>query len=211
MAGYLCKYVGTYRVLAEYDRGTNDWVRDEFGNYDESFDDFYIPLKNNYGRILHYDEDILIIHIIGGRKAQDVLRQIKEDNHVKNLISSGLALKIIELDGEILIYIKEENLSKYTKYINPSTYGAKIKPFDSKNLPKPNKVPRGELKKFEQLKQQVGSKGAYRWANLTRQFIFTNCHIGIKELRQTGLNFCNFIYQNNLWEKYLTFLSKNIK
>ncbi len=205
MTGYLCKYVGTYRVLAEYDRGTNDWVRDE------SFDDFYIPLKNNYGRIMHYDNDILIIYINGGRKAQDVMRQVKQDNHVKNLVSSGLALKIIELDGELLIYIKEENLPLYIPYINPSTYGAKIKPFDSKNLPQSNKVPRGELKKFEKVKQQVGAKGGYKWANITRQFIFSNCNITLQDLRKSGLNFCNFIYQNNLWEKYLSFLNKNIK
>ena len=211
MSGYLCKYVGTYRVLAEYDRGTNDWVRDEFGNYDESFDDFYIPLKNNYGIIEHYDGDILIIYIIGGRKSQDVLRQVKQDNYVRNLVSSGLALKIIELDGEVIIYIKEEKLPLFIPYINPSTYGAKIKPFDSKNLPKPNKVPRSELKIFEQLKKEVGAKGGYKWANLTRQFIFANCKITLQDLRATGLNFVNFIYQNNLWEKYLGYLKKNIK
>lgn len=211
MNDYLCKYVGTYRVLAEYDHETNDWVRDEFGNYDENFSDFYIPLKNNYGRILYYDNDILIIHIIGGRKAQDVLRQVKKDNHVKSLVSSGIALKIIELDGEMLIYIHEKDLPLYSPYINPSSYGAKIKPFDSKNLPSQNKVPRNELKKFEQLKKQVGTKGRYKWSNITRQFILTNCHITANELRESGLNFCNFIYQKKLWDKYLGFLSKNIK
>ena len=211
MGGYLSKYVNTYRVLAEYDHETNDWVRDEFGDYDENFDDFYIPLKNNYGKIMHYDEDILIIHLIGGKKSQDVLRKVKEDSRAKSLITSGLALKIIELDGEVLIYIKEKDLPRYAPYINPSTYGAKIKPFDSKNLPKPNKVPRGELKKFEELKKKVGSKGGYRWATLTRKFILSNAKISLQELKETGLNFCNFIYQNNLWEKYLIFLSKNAK
>ena len=208
MGGYLCKYVGTYRVLAEYDRGTNDWVRDEFGKLDSSFDDFFIPLKNGYGRIVHYDKDILMVYIVGGRKAQDVLRQVKEDNHLKDLVSGGLATKIIELDGEIVIYIHEKDLPKYLPYINPSTYGAKIKPFDSKNLPKPNKIPRNELKVLEELRQKVSANGGYKWANLTRKFIFSNFKIDYIKLRKTGLNYCNFIYQNGMWEKYLEFLRK---
>ena len=37
MENMIRNFVGKYRVLAEYDKGTNDWIRDEFGNIDERF------------------------------------------------------------------------------------------------------------------------------------------------------------------------------
>ena len=39
------KFKGTYRVLAELDEVTNDFVRDDKGNIDESFSDFYIKCQ----------------------------------------------------------------------------------------------------------------------------------------------------------------------
>ena len=40
MDNYLRRYVGTYRVKADYDLDTNDYPRDIDGNLDDSFGDF---------------------------------------------------------------------------------------------------------------------------------------------------------------------------
>ena len=42
MYRYLEKFIGTYRVMAEYDLQTNDFPRDEEGNIDKSFEDLYM-------------------------------------------------------------------------------------------------------------------------------------------------------------------------
>jgi hypothetical protein len=49
IGGYITKYVGTYRVLAEYDKATNDWVRDEYGNLADSFEDYYVNFVDSDG------------------------------------------------------------------------------------------------------------------------------------------------------------------
>ena len=56
MARYLQRYVGTYRVLAEYDKATNDFPRIpegcNEGMLDPSFDDIFIPCRAK-GKIYH--------------------------------------------------------------------------------------------------------------------------------------------------------------
>lgn len=204
MSNFLEKYVGKYRVMAEYDRQTNDWIRDEYGNYSKEFNDFYIPLQRKYGKILYYDKDILIIDIESVRKGLDILRKMENDiPNFKKMIQ-----KKVETDEEILIYIKDKDLEIFVPYINPSYYGAKIEPFDTKNLPKMVKIPKSQLKKVNLLQQEVGQKGGYKWADLTRQFILNNLNMNAKQIKDSKMSYYGIIYENKLWEKYLDFLQK---
>ena len=62
MYSYLEKFIGTYRVMAEYDLQTNDFPRDEEGNIDKSFEDLYIPCSRGKSVIKHtYDDEVLVI------------------------------------------------------------------------------------------------------------------------------------------------------
>lgn len=64
MANYLFKkYKGQFRVKANYDLSTNDFPRDELGNIDSSFDDFYIPCASG-GKIRHYGQNVLFYFCI---------------------------------------------------------------------------------------------------------------------------------------------------
>lgn len=204
MSNFLEKYVGKYRVMAEYDKQTNDWIRDEFGNYSKEFDDFYIPLQRKYGKILHFDKDILIIDIESVRKGLEVLRTM--ESNVPNF--KKLIQKKVETDAEIMIYIKDKDLQTFVPYINPSYYGAKIEPFDNKNLPNAVKIPKTQLKKVNALQQEVGKNGGYRWADLTRKFIFDNLKLDNATMKKTQMNYYGIIYSNGLWGKYLEFLQK---
>lgn len=208
MSSFLENYVGKYRVIAEYDKATNDFVRDEFGNYTKDFDDFYIPLQRNYGKILHYDKDILIIYL-SLRKGRDVICQIKKNLKIKDLVKSKLALKIIETDEEVMIYIKDKHLADFVGYIKPSSYGANIDPFDSRNLPKTVKIPNLQRKKFKMLQKEVGEKGSYNWQKLTRQFIKDKLKMSSKDIQRCGYSYCDLIYSKNFWDDYKKFLIKN--
>ena len=57
MYRYLEKFIGTYRVMAEYDLQTNDFPRDEEGNIDKSFEDLYIPCSRGKSVIKHTYDD----------------------------------------------------------------------------------------------------------------------------------------------------------
>lgn len=204
MSNFLEKYVGKFRVMAEFDKQTNDWVRDEFGNYSKDFNDFYIPLQRKYGKVLYFDKDILIIDIESVRKGLEVLRTMEAN--IPNF--KKLIFKKIETDSEILIYIKDKDFQIFIPYIKPSFYGSQIEPFDSRNLPNAVKIPKTQLKKVNALQQEVGKNGNYRWADLTRNFIFDNLKFDNQTMKKSGMNYYGIIYSNGLWEKYLEFLQK---
>ena len=62
MYRYLLKYVGTYRVLAEYDVELKDFPRDETGTIDPSFEDLYIPCRRGVIKHSYKDKDILVLY-----------------------------------------------------------------------------------------------------------------------------------------------------
>lgn len=132
----LKKYVGRFRVLAEYDRETNDWIRDEFGNIDDSFDDFYIPFKNKHGRIEDFDDETLIINIWDLVEAKDIIERMKRDYHTNNLVKKGVVKKLVKTDAEILIYIDDSKLDNFLKYFELEKKGKSVEPFSKKNLEK---------------------------------------------------------------------------
>lgn len=136
MSDFVAKYVGTYRVLAEYDRSTNDWVKDEFGNIEESFGDFYIPFKNKNGRVECYDKDVVIFNIWNLSFAKEIIETLKKNFHTRDLVKKGVFEKFIKTDGEYLIYIKEDKMNVLLDFVKLETVGKNIDPFDKRNLPK---------------------------------------------------------------------------
>lgn len=200
------KYVGTYSVLAEYDRETNDFVRDEFGNLHSEFEDYYIPLENNKGKILYYDKGILILNITNDDVLYRQLKAIQKKNPVKGIKDCDLSG-----NGEWLIHINEKDLSKYLGFIKPKTSFKSRDPFDTKNLPVQYTMPKKDLAKASEIFSKVNSKGNYNFANLSRKFIKNTCGVDSDNFKKSGLTFCGFIHKLGKWEEFLLFLQKNTK
>lgn len=122
---YLEKYVGTYRVIADYDLATLDFPRDKSGNIDESFDDLYISCSK--GRI-YYNETpgYLTWYCPKLSTGKSVLRKCEK---------ALTDYKFIETDSEVMIDFKESELSIFVKFVTPQTKGKWISPFSKKNLP----------------------------------------------------------------------------
>lgn len=153
MAGYLRKYVGTYRVKAEYDMSTNDWPRLENGTLDPSFDDYYIDCSNNI-KIKHGVGSVLSCYIPTRQRGMNILKQIYKDNiseklpqedkktqkYLENLCSELVKKGILEsaevLDYEVYFEFKATMIDYIAKLVGAKTYGASINPLSSKNLPK---------------------------------------------------------------------------
>lgn len=81
MSGYLKKFVGKYRIIADYDLRTNDFIKDSNGsttNVDLDFDDFYIDCKNNI-RIRHGYLSTMSCYIPSVQRGLDAVRKIFVD------------------------------------------------------------------------------------------------------------------------------------
>ena len=166
MARYMQKYVGTYRVLAEYNRATNDFPRLSDGTLDPSFDDLYIPCASK-SRIYHVGGRVLEAYIPSIGRGRNILKSLYESyigsiesctSTVKSinkdtneevertvydyekiydeLVKSGILISIVENSEEVLFKFSAVNIDKIAIVMKARTSGASISPFSSKNLPK---------------------------------------------------------------------------
>lgn len=176
MAGYLRKYVGTYRVKAEYDLETNDYPRLENGNLDPSFDDYYIDCKNNI-KIKHGTGNILSCYIPSKSRGMNILRQIYKDNisgklpsegpktqkYLENLCETLVAKEILAsaevLDYEVYFEFKATMIDYIATLVGAKTYGASINPMSSKNLPKTKyEIPEEDVKLYKDAIKDLPTK-----------------------------------------------------
>ena len=162
---YLKKYIGTYRVKADYDLNTNDFPRLIDGILDPTFDDLYIDCKNNI-KIRHGVGNVLSCYIPSKGKGINILRQIYQDNISNNLpkekdsyceklceelVNKNILVSAEILDGEAYFEFKADMIDYIAKLVGAKTSGASISPFSSKNLPKePYKIPEKDLKLYKE-------------------------------------------------------------
>ena len=170
MAGYLQrKYVGTYRVKAEYDLSTNDYPRIEGVGLDPSFDDLYIDCANKI-KIKHGTGSTLSCYIPSKQRGMNVLRKIHEDkisktlptektvdqkkyleNLCKALVDKGVLVSAEVLDYEVYFEFSADMVDYIAKLVGAKTYGSSISPFSPKNLPKtPYKIPEKDMKLYRE-------------------------------------------------------------
>lgn len=169
MAGYLRKYVGQYRVKAEYDIATKDFPRLDDGKLDPSFDDLYIDCANKI-QIKHHGGNILFCYIPSKGRGMNVLRKIYKDkisktlptekttdekkyleNLCKALIKNEVLVSAEVLDEEVVFEFKADMIDYIAKLVRAKTNGANISPFSSKNLPRePYKIPDKDMKLYKE-------------------------------------------------------------
>ena len=198
MAGYLYKkYKGFYRVKADFDLSTNDFPRDEQGNIEPSFDDYYIPCANG-AKIRHYEQNILLYYCPSIGRFRNILKQIYEDKvesldkHKTIKKSEFLDKEIISynydsifkelLDKQILIYIEEYDNEGEFRFktdlmdciaglVKARTSGANISPFSIKNLPSAKyNIPEEDLIKYRKIIEVLEKKEMYLLSQWVKNF-----------------------------------------
>ena len=168
MAGYLRKYVGQYRVKAEYDIATKDFPRLDDGTLDPSFDDLYIDCANNI-QIKHHGGSVLFCYIPSKGRGMNVLRKIYRDkvhktlpkentsdgkkyleNLCKTLVDKEILVSAEIFDWEAAFEFKADMIDYIAKLVGAKTNGSKISPFSTKNLPRePYKIPEKDMKLYK--------------------------------------------------------------
>ncbi len=206
MSRYLQKYVGTYRVKAEYDQSTNDFIRDEYGNIDQSFDDLYIPCKGN-GRIVYLGKGMLQYYCTSKRKVKNIIKAISEFPDLYHQISG-----ITYTDEEGVFVFNSQVLEDLALFISPKTSGAGISPFSSKNLPKKSyRIPKNDSEKYKAIISSKYSETPLIVAQLTKKFvknIMINGERGEVIRKKMCLGNKEFIHKIGKWNEYLDFLNR---
>ena len=162
MSDYLYNhYKGKYRVLADYDLDTNDFPRDEQGNIDSNFNDFYIPGRK-YVQIRHAGRDNLGCYVFSIGVGRNILTDIYEKESTKKppkkleplceaMVREDIITDYTIYDGEILFIFTAAHLDDWAKIFKLKTSGAKISPLSIKNLPKSDyEIDEADLKKYEE-------------------------------------------------------------
>lgn len=229
MAHYLMKYKDKYRVVAHYDRNTNDYPRLENGSIDPSFADLYIKCKDgNY--IYHYGHSTLVAVYLSVKKGHNAIKALYENNIgtltetviwqdiYKELEENDILFDVEETDEEFFFKFKDKNFDAIAQVIKPSTFGAGISPFSTKNLPKTKyTIPDEHMEEYKRIVSIVDREDMALLAQATRKFIdnistkkWTSQDIKA-DMKKQGLNGRNYFHANGYWSQYLDFLKRYIQ
>lgn len=229
MAHYLMKYKDKYRVVAQYDKNTNDYPRLLDGSIDPSFSDLYIKCKNgNY--IYHFGHSTLVAVYLSIGKGRNAIRAIYEKtignlpeiiiwaDIYKELEEKEVLFDVEETDEEFFFKFKDKNFDVIAEVIQPSTFGAGISPYSTKNLPKTKyTIPEADMEEYRKTTSVVDKENMALLAQATRKFID---HISTKNLtsqdikadmKKQGLSGRNYFHANGYWSQYLDFIKTYIQ
>lgn len=224
MSDYLFShYKGKYRVLADYDLETNDFPRDDQGNIDSDFNDFYIPGKKGV-QIRHAGRDKLGCYVFSIGIGRNILSDIyimetnktppkKLETLADAMIKENIIEEITIYDGEILFIFKANHIDDWAKIFKLKTNGAKISPLSTKNLPKSDyKIDEKDEKRYNDItstltKEQRMSVPRRAIANITNKLSKKDK----KEMKQLNMKPKQYIHYKGLWDKLLKELEKEMK
>lgn len=210
MYRYLEKFIGTYRVMAEYDLQTNDFPRDEEGNIDKSFEDLYIPCSRGKSVIKHtYDDEVLVICFYDkSSTAKNVFNELK--CKYKNIY-----LEYDDCGTDALIYFKSEDIDKIATIVKPKTSGSSIKWSSTKNLPKVEyTIPSKDLNQFKKITEKLDRTQKMHFSKTVNSEFLKQISIGFdakEEQKKSRLGAKEYIHSINKWGDYIEFIKDRIK
>lgn len=227
------KYKGQYRVKPHLDQSTNDFPRNDDGSIDSSYDDIYIKCANG-SQIYHFGHSTLVAYIPSIGRAHNIiisiakeLKLISEDTESRDyeilyskLNDAGTIFDIHEYDSEVEFKFNAKNMDLVAKYLKPQTMGADISPFSTKNLPKKNyEIPSENIKEYREIIDSIPEGNKLLISILTKRFMSQMMEkdtklyreINIKaDMKKRMLKGKEYIHSMGYWDKYLSYLRKNI-
>lgn len=211
-------YKNKYRVRPKLDRITKDFPRDENGDIDQSFQDFYIKCKNDF-ELTYYDQNILEIYNENPIKGNNLLRQLyidkispdlpkSFDNIVKRLQSQSLIIDTFYTSSDFICRINSDLLDTFAVYLKPETRGSSIAPLSNKNLPKDIYViPDKDLEEYQDIIDGLDMHPLEKARLLkTINEQYKNNQGFSDKLKQSKLPFKEYLHREGYWKKYLKYL-----
>lgn len=205
MSRYLIdKFGGTYRVLCPIDKNTNDYPREINGSYADS--DLYIKCANK----------VQIFHL-GGTTLQAYIPSVGRGRNMIRAIDPSLIFDIEETDVEVMFKFKATDMDKLVPYLKPSTFGAGISPYSSKNRPKTAyNIPDEDLDAYTEIVAQIPPENRLAIGHMTHAFFQAKykskkAYATFKQdFKTSGMKNKEYIHSRGLWTDYIKYLRKEL-
>lgn len=224
MSDYLYShYKGKYRVLADYDLETNDFPRDENGNIDSDFNDFYISGRK-YVQIRHAGRDNLGCYVFSIGVGRHILTDIyeletskKAPKKLESLCEAMIKENIIQdytvYDGELLFTFKATHLEDWDKIFKLKTSGAKISPLSVKNLPKSDyEISEEDSKRYDDAVASLDRAQKMQIAKKVFNKLIGKLSKAKKtEMRKLGMKPKQYLHYIGSWDKVISEVEKEIE
>lgn len=217
------KYKGCYRLIANIDKATNDYPRDEYGNIDT--DDIYIKCTHG-SQIYHYGHSTLVAYIPSLGRGHNILRamanellnieeKIPYEELYNALEEEGTIKNIKENDSEIEFCFNNNRIEFVAKYLKPLTAGANISPFSVRNLPKTRYIiPDEDLVAYKNIVSKKYSEQFLTLKHMTDMFLKSlvskkSSWNDIKsDMKMKGLKGKEYIHSIGKFNEYLLYLKE---
>lgn len=221
MSNYILKLKGKYRLLAELDQNTNDFVR----NPDGSIDDTDVYISCQFGnRIMTYGH-------IDNKKAVWLMAYIpslgRGHNIIKALKEKGVEyIDYRESDEEVEFKFKAKDVDVVAELMKAKTSGADISPFSTRNLPKSDvEIPTEKIALYKEITSVIPKGDLLFIHKATTSFLDEILQKGLRkstknkkfDYKSDMRSLCmsrqvkEYIYIKNYWEEYLKYLKKEIE
>lgn len=192
-----------YRIYAKYDLGTCDYIRDDTGMINSTFDDYYLVSGGvNKDEVHHSYDDVFVLYIWSLKRGNRILEELKK--------IKGLVLEYEKTDAEVMISFKAENIDIIHEHIKLRTNGSDISPTDIKNLPKETYgIPEKALEEFTKVYKDSNIPMA-KYKQLYIEFIdskTTAKNNALHKFQVSEIPPKNFIYHMRWWDELLKFIS----
>ena len=203
-----------YRVVADYNRLTNDYHRDKNGNLDDSFDDIYIRCSKG-SKIYHYGKGVLMAYVSSRIRGKNIL----------NSLSPEIAFDIEETESELLFKFKYKDLEEvatllkaHVNQINKDGEYNYISPFSTRNLPKIKiNIPADKLEEYKELVSKLGENSMLIIKDINNNFIksLSNKKWSLDDIKADMKLKCakgkDYFYLIEKFDDYLEYIKKHIK
>lgn len=203
------KYKGKYRLLAPYDKITNQFPRKLNGSYEDI--DVYIACRNDV-KIYYFGHGILEAYIPSKKRGKKIIESIFDEN------SEDIIYDIHYTDSECYFKFNSKNMDILEKYLCPRTSGAGISPFSSKNLPKTKyEIPESDFTLYKDIVKDVPKNKTLMISQVTNNYLkslVTSKHTweDIKlDMSLKGIKGKNYIHSINKWNEYIEYLKANLE
>lgn len=208
MFRYLLKYVGKYSVLADY---VDDVPRDENGDLNKYFDDFYIPCKSGIVIKNTYFDNLLAIWFYEkpamGKRYYNMIKSKYKD----------IFLQLDDSSDDVIILFNADDIEKIATIVKPKKKQKNVDPIESLKLVKGDKVkyniPQSDSMKLRGAVKELPRKGKKKFLdNLGYDYINEvmskkNKGFNIKvELNKSGLGIREYIHSKDLWDGYIDYV-----
>lgn len=204
MYRYLLKYVGTYRVKAEYDWFTNDFPRNENSGIEDSFEDLYIPCSKGVIKHTYLGNDILALCFYDKAKTGLTVFESLQKKYPK------LEMELDDDTPDVFIYFQADDIKKIATIVKPKTAGAKINPFSDKNLPKmAYKIPSKNLTELYAITHDLNRIDTMQFFRQVNKDYIAKMPKALKqEIKSTRLGQKEFFHYKGLWADYMKYVKK---